>query len=279
MAVPEGLHKHMPVPLYYQLSEQLRERIESGVLGPGERIPSVQELSSQYAISPMTAQKAIAELARRGLVEVRRGIGTFVAPAKVTFGLRTLSSFSEDVLATGLAPHGQLLTQALEIPPERVAKRLELAPGERAVHITRLRFVEDIPAAIEESFLSARLCPGLQDEDVVTQSLYTLLESRYCLVLDHATQTMEAVGATAFEAHLLGIPTQAPVALLRGVTYLVDGHPVESFKVVYRGDRFRFELQTVRLRPPSASPAEREGPGEDGSWRELQTLTPISMER
>jgi len=248
MAVPEGLHKHVPVPLYYQLSEQLRERIESGALTAGERIPSVQELSTQHAISPMTAQKAIAELVRRGLVEVRRGIGTFVAPAKVTFDLQTLSSFSEDVLAHGLAPHGQLLTQALELPPERVAARLELAPGARAVHITRLRFYDETPAAIEESYLSASLCPGLQDEDVVTQSLYALLESRYRLALDHATQTMEAVRATAFEAHLLRIPVQAPVALLRGVTYLVDGRPVEHFKVVYRGDRFRFELQTVRLR-------------------------------
>jgi GntR family transcriptional regulator len=248
MAVPEGLHKHVPVPLYYQLSEQLRERIESGSLRAGERIPSVQELSAQHAISPMTAQKAIAELVRRGLVEVRRGIGTFVAPAKVTFGLETLSSFSEDALAHGLTPHGLLLTQALQLPPERIAARLALAPGEQAVHIARLRYCDDTPAAIEESYFSASLCPGLEAEDVVTHSLYTLLESRYRLVLDHADQTMEAVGATAYEAYLLRIAVQTPVALVRGVTYLTDGRPVEHFKVVYRGDRFCFRLHTVRLR-------------------------------
>jgi GntR family transcriptional regulator len=248
MAVPESLYKHVPVPLYYQLSEQLRERIESGALAPGERIPSVQELSALHSISAMTAQKAIAELARRGLVEIRRGVGTFVAPAKVTFDLQTLSSFSEDAASHGMAPHGQLLTHALEKPPERVAARLELAPDERAVHVARLRFCDNTPAAIEESYLSARLCPGLEREDVVSQSLYTLLESRYRLKLDHATQTLEAVRATAYEAHLLHIPVQAPVALLRGVTYLVDGRPIELFKAIYRGDRFRFELQTVRLR-------------------------------
>ncbi|RPJ39254.1 MAG: GntR family transcriptional regulator, partial [Planctomycetaceae bacterium] len=82
MTEPDSLQKQVPVPLYYQLSEQLRERIESGALAAGERIPSVQELSTLHAISPMTAQKAVAELARRGLVEVRRGIGTFVAPPK-----------------------------------------------------------------------------------------------------------------------------------------------------------------------------------------------------
>jgi GntR family transcriptional regulator len=171
-----------------------------------------------------------------------------VAPPKVTFGLQLLSSFSEDALSHGMAPHGQLLTQALELPPDRVAAQLALEPGEAAVHIARLRFYDSMPAAIEESYLCAHLCPGLEAEDVVSQSLYKLLESRYRLAMDHATQTVEAVRATAYEAHLLHIPVQAPVALLRGVTYLVDGRPIELFKAVYRGDRFRFELQTVRLR-------------------------------
>jgi len=244
----DTLQKHVPVPLYYQLSEQLRERIESGALAAGERIPSVQDLAATHGISPVTAQKAIAELVGLGLVEVRRGVGTFVAPAKVTFDLQILSSFSEDARARGLAPSGQLLTQALDVPPARIAARLGLGAGEPAVHIARLRSAGGAPSAIEESYLAAHLVPGLEREDVVTHSLYSLLEEQYGLRLDHATQMMEAVGATAREAHLLGIPVRAPVALLRGVAYLVDGRPVEYFKAVYRGDRFRFELQTVRLR-------------------------------
>jgi GntR family transcriptional regulator len=244
----DTLQKQVPVPLYYQLSEQLRERIESGALAPGERIPSIQDLAALHGISPGTAQKAVAELVGLGLVEVRRGVGTFVAPAKVTFDLQILLSFSEDARARGLAPSGQLLTQALAVPPVRIATQLVLAPGEPAVHIARLRSAGGSPSAIEESYLAAHLVPGLESEDVVTHSLYTLLEEHYHLRLDHATQMVEAVGATAREAHLLGIPVGAPVALLRGVTFLVDGRPVEFFKAVYRGDRFRFQHQTVRLR-------------------------------
>lgn len=244
----DTLQKHVPVPLYYQLSEQLRERIESGALAPGDRIPSVQDLAALHNISPGTAQKAIAELVGLGLVEVRRGVGTFVAPTKVALDLQTLLSFSEESRARGLAPSGQLLTQTLEVPPTRIATRLELDPGEPAVHIARLRSAEGSPSAIEDSYLAAHLVPGLETADVVTNSLYSLLEGHYGLRLEHATQMVEAVGATAREAHLLGIPVGSPVALLRGVTYLVDGRPVEFFKAVYRGDRFRFQLQTVRLR-------------------------------
>ena len=134
------------------------------------------------------------------------------------------------------------------MPPARIAARLELDPDQPAVHIARLRSAGGAPSAIEESYLPAHLVPGLESEDVVTHSLYTLLEGHYGVQLDHATQMVEAVGATAREAHLLGIPIGAPVALLRGVTYLVDGRPVEFFKAVYRGDLFRFQLQTVRLR-------------------------------
>jgi len=242
------LEKHIPIPLYHQLSENLRQQIESGQLAPGERIPSVQELSASYNISPMTAQKAIGELVRLRLVEVRRGIGTFVADTKLTCDLQHLKSFSEDMLAHGLVAQGRLLHQALEDPSEHTAQRLNLEPGEKVVHIMRLRSYDDTPAALEESYLAASLCPGLEHEDVVGSSLYALLEGRYNLALDHTSQIMEVVGANAHEADLMGVPLQAPMSLVRGVTYLVDGRPIEYFKVVYRGDCFRFQLQTVRLR-------------------------------
>jgi DNA-binding GntR family transcriptional regulator len=88
----------------------------------------------------------------------------------------------------------------------------------------------------------------LEEFDVLEHSLYELLEGHYGLRLDHTTQTMEAAGADAYQARLLGIAVHAPVALVRGVTFLDDGQPIEYFRVIYRGDRFRFQLQTVRLR-------------------------------
>jgi GntR family transcriptional regulator len=66
-------------PLYRQVMRQLRERIVSGQLARGERLPSVRELSAEAGLNPLTVAKAYQFLEREGFVQTRRGHGTFVA--------------------------------------------------------------------------------------------------------------------------------------------------------------------------------------------------------
>lgn len=67
------------VPLYRQLFQQLRERIVSGQIAAGTQLPSVRDLSAELHINPLTVAKVYQFLERDGLVETRRGLGTFVA--------------------------------------------------------------------------------------------------------------------------------------------------------------------------------------------------------
>jgi GntR family transcriptional regulator len=241
------LRRYDPIPLYHQLAEEIREQIESQQLPAGERIPSLQELARQYKVSYMTERHAIGELVRQGLLEARQGVGTFVALPKIDYDLRKLTGFTEDMHARGLAPHARLLDLVLEPARERIAQKLQIPPGEKIVHVARLRYSGDLPAVLDDSYLPSSLCPALENEDLEHTSLYSLLEGPYGLVLDHAVQVIETTGANRYEAELLGVPVGAAMMLVRGVTYLADGRPVEYYKNVYRGDRFRFQLDAVRL--------------------------------
>jgi GntR family transcriptional regulator len=240
------LRRDDPIPLYHQLAEQLREQIESGQLEIGARIPSVMALTKQYRISPMTVRQALGELQRKGLLEVRRGIGTFVASPKITYNLLHLTSFTEDMVSQGLVTHNRLIHLALEMPTEYVAKQLQIPPDEQVVRLERLRYSGDAPILIDYSYLPGFLCPGLENEDLENNSLYALLEGRYRLALDHATHCLEATGANDYEAKLLGVPVGAPMVLVRGVAYLADNRPVEHFKSIYRADRYKFRWETAR---------------------------------
>lgn len=73
------LNLHSGVPVYRQVIAQVRERIASGQLPPATQLPSVRELSAQLQVNPLTVSKAYQFLERDGLVEFRRGQGTFVA--------------------------------------------------------------------------------------------------------------------------------------------------------------------------------------------------------
>jgi GntR family transcriptional regulator len=240
--------RHNPIPLYHQLAEEIREKIDCRQWPAGERIPSLQELSRQNKISYMTVRHAIGELVGQGLLEARQGVGTFVALPKIDYDLRKLTGFTEDMRSRGLTPHARLLDLSLEPAAERIAEKLHIAPGEKTVHVARLRYSGDLPAVLDSSYLPSCLCPGLENQDLEHTSLYSLLEGPYGLVLDHAVQVIETTGANPYEAKLLDLPVGAAMMLVRGVTYLADGRPAEYFTNVYRGDRFRFQLDAVRLR-------------------------------
>ncbi|MEM7262859.1 MAG: GntR family transcriptional regulator [Planctomycetota bacterium] len=67
------------LPIYRQIIAQVRRTIASGALREGEQLPSVRELSGLLGINHLTVQKAYRELERDGVLEVRRGLGMFVA--------------------------------------------------------------------------------------------------------------------------------------------------------------------------------------------------------
>ena len=67
------------VPTYLQLVQQVRQAVRLGILSPGDQLPTVKDVVSGLAINPNTVLKAYRELDRDGLVEGRRGVGTFVS--------------------------------------------------------------------------------------------------------------------------------------------------------------------------------------------------------
>jgi len=67
------------VPTYLQLVQQVRQAVRLGILRPGDQLPTVKEVVSALAINPNTVLKAYRELDLEGLVEGRRGVGTFVS--------------------------------------------------------------------------------------------------------------------------------------------------------------------------------------------------------
>ena len=240
------LRRESPIPLYYQLVEALRDRIVEGELKPGDQLPPERELSEQAGVSRMTARQAVAYLVREGVLVARPGIGTFIVQPKLTHDPLHLLSFSEEMIRQGWPVSSRVLEQSVVVPSAHVAAGLGLGPDDTAVKLVRLRLSGELPLLLETSFISSRLGAGLELQDLMTQSLYTLLEQSYGLRLGRSRQTLEAITANEYEAGLFGAEAGTPMILLEGVTYSDQERPVEFFKAVYRGDRFKFVLESHR---------------------------------
>ena len=253
------LDKQSPVPLYYQLAEVIKERIRGGELQPGDQLPAERDLAVQAGISRMTARQAIAYLVREGTLISRHGAGTFVAEPKLTHDALHLLGFTEETMRQGGKASSHVLEQTVVSPPPGVVAGLELPDDARVVKIVRLRLFEAVPLLLETSFLPAALCPGLEDEDLAAKSLYAVLEQRYGLRTSRARQTLEATLPNALETNLFGIQPTTAMFLVEGVTYREHGGAVEYFKALYRGDRFKFELESRRDTPVDVGSASRLG--------------------
>jgi GntR family transcriptional regulator len=234
-----------PKPAWVQIEEQLAERIESGALAAGERLPPERILAEALAVSRMTVRQALASLAARGLVERGVGRGTFVCRGRrVVHDLARVSSFTEEARRQGLQAGARVVGTRERRAPDHVAQTLGLEPGARALRIERVRLAGDRPVATEDTWLPGALFPGLLDEDL-TGSLYALMRTLYGLAPVSATERFEPVAARAYEAGALDVDEGTPLMLVERIGYAADGRPVEFARDRHRGDRTQFVTQVV----------------------------------
>ena len=204
------LNPGSPLPLYQQLAEQLSRDISSGSLAPGARLPSEPELARRHRIGRPTVRQATELLVQRGLIERRRGSGTFVrsAPRRVDlFSLGgTLSSFREG----GLDLTTKLLGKVTE---RRVTADVENPFSERrALLLTRLGSVAKKPVLLERLYFDPDLFVGLDQLQLAGASLSRVVEERYYLKPTHAEQSFRVEIPAADVRQALG--TSARTALL-----------------------------------------------------------------
>jgi GntR family transcriptional regulator len=233
-------------PLYLQISDHIRADIESGKLVPGDRIMSERELMEGFEVSRNTAQQAINELERNGLVSRIQGKGTFVTEHKVSYGLQRLSSFTEEMLRKGVTPSAKVLSIRREHPTPILCNRLKLRAEDWVYRLERLRLGDGQPMAYQVSYVPLYLVQGLEQFDFSSQSLFDVMEQNYNLCLSWQEQVISPVIARSEEAELLSIPVGMPLLMADGVAYLEDDTPAESKRILYRSDLYEFTVRSLR---------------------------------
>ncbi|MBM3151010.1 MAG: GntR family transcriptional regulator [Chloroflexi bacterium] len=239
---------HSPIPIYYQIREQLRQQILGGQLNPGDMLPTEMEICAECGISRMTARQALSQLAYEGLVVRQRGRGTFIAAPKATLDSSQfpLQGYTELLSQMGMQAGALVLAQVVEPATEAVAAQLKVNPGDPLVRITRQRLMRSEPMSLETSFYPHSRCPGLADLDLADRSVYRLIEERYDITPAYATDTVELSVAGAYEARELKISEGVPVVLVTRLSFLEDDTPLEFTQTIHRGDRFKSVVHRTR---------------------------------
>ncbi|MBH8607919.1 GntR family transcriptional regulator [Thermoactinomyces sp. CICC 10521] len=235
--------KKSPVPLYYQLKEILQEMIENEELKPGDAVPPERELCEVHGISRMTARKAVMALVNEGVLFREQGKGTFVAEPKPKHLLTRLRSFTEEMEEQGFSVRSEILSFSIVEATLQLKKNLKMLPDQsKVVEIKRLRYVDELPYALETVWLNHDKVPGLTQEKLEGESLYTVLKNQYQYHPAYARQTIEPISLNDYESKLLGVPNHSLAILFSRTTYLEKGEIMEFTKCIYRTDRYKYEI-------------------------------------
>ena len=232
-----------PLPLYAQLADLLRQRIARGHWQEGERLPSIEELTREFAVARVTVRQAIGLLQTDGLVASRQGRGTFVTaqpgPERRMHVHTTLQS-----LVTML--HGDE-TRLLNIAEGSAIPHLTDRDGTAAadyVYLRRVHFRDGTPYCVISIHLDGSIFRQAP-ERFRHELMIPILASLPGVVIAQAWQTLTIGVADPELAGHLRVPVNAPVAEVRRVFRAPDGTVIYLGEVCYRGDLVQLEMDLV----------------------------------
>ncbi|RLV49539.1 GntR family transcriptional regulator [Nocardioides mangrovicus] len=231
-----------PVPLYFQVAEQLEQAIADGTLGAGERIANEIALAADLGLSRPTMRQAIQVLVDKGLLVRKRGVGTQVVSGRVHRPLE-LTSLYDDLSHAGQEQTTQVLALERRAPSDDVAAELGLPEDAEVWFLERLRSVAGEPLAHMRNHIPCSVI-DLAGADLEHDGLYRLLRASG-VVMRVARQRISARRADPAEARMLEEKRGAPLLTMERIAYDDAGRAVEYGVHAYRPDRYAFESTLV----------------------------------
>ena len=232
--------------LYARIEEAIATEIAQGEYRPGDQLPTEDALLERFQVSRITVRRAIQNLVSRGLLEIRRGLGTFVLSPRIEAELTKLTGFVEDMNAAGRKATARVLSQGVVAASARVAERLQLARGTKVMQIKRVRLGDGMPISFDETYLPLPLGKRIVRNDLSVHPIFTLLEEEYGVPLVEADYELEAVVASKAVADALQIRVGSPIFQIERTSMTTGNQPVDYEVLSYRGDLVRFVTKLVR---------------------------------
>jgi GntR family transcriptional regulator len=233
------------LPKYLQIAGYIRDQIVRGDLRPGDEVPSERELAPTWSVARPTATRALEALRVQGLVESRRGSGTYVREARAAPRARERYERARD-LGTMYSPGEsvEFLATTLAPGPEHVIEALQLPPGSNAIRRARLlRAGDGRPIELSTSWFAPQLAeqaPRLLEPERLRGGTAKYLVEITGRQPTYARDQVAARLATAEECRMLALTQPAAVLVYRLTVYDLADAPLQFDDAVYPPDRWAF---------------------------------------
>lgn len=242
------------IPLYRQLYNILKKKIESGSIKKDECLPAEQEFITKLGVSRITIRRTLNELAASGYVKRQRGRGTIVTfNASAPHIKANFENLIDGLTRIGVETDVELLSCRTVKSNENLSQIMDITPGDRLKKIIRLRRLENEPFSYLVTHIPEKIASHFRAEELATGSLLNMLNQLgYNPVA--AQQTIQAAAAEVEIATALGISIGAPIMKIHRTMRDKHGTVVQEITAHYRADRFQYQMDLVKRKKSHWTP-------------------------
>ncbi len=238
------LNSQSPIPLYHQLADILTDQIRSGTYQPGDLIPSETGIAKEYQIGRPTVRQAMDTLVRKGLIERKRGSGTYVKDIGPQVDIFSLAGTSQAFLTKGIETTSKMVTpvsiQPIQDDPANPFH------GEKAYFFSRLTLVDTTPVLLEDIYLNPVLFKGLENIDLENRSLSAVVSDQYFMEPEYGHQVFKLAFLSKEKSTFLSLKSSDPILEVQRILDFPNNSQAVFSRLYCRTDQFAFS-QTISL--------------------------------
>ncbi len=235
------------MPMYRQIADAIRDKISTGEYKVGSVLPTEAQLREEFSVSRVTVRQALKLLIESGELESKQGSGTYVKENKVNYDIYQQTSFAEKWSHLGSVTHSDVIAFEIQSASLTLAEHLNLREGDKVFYVKRVRFVNDNPITVEETWLPTDMFPDLTYQ-VMQGSKYQFIEKEKGMVIDRSEQEIIPVLPPADIAKLLEIDPAQPMIEKRTRGFLQGDAVFEYSRNYFKPSDYKFTLIAKRQR-------------------------------
>ncbi|SMO55071.1 GntR family transcriptional regulator [Fodinibius sediminis] len=242
------------IPLHKQISDWLKDRIESGTLKQDEKLPSENELSQKFDVSRVTIRRALQTLENEDLIYRCQGLGSFVTDQRSHHSFSILNDFSEELSDTSMTASSKLLSFTQKELTDRndILSYLDMQNKTHAVEIERIRLGDNQPIAYDITWMPIFYGQLIEGFDLEQYTIFHILEKEFEIPIERGCYRVEATLADEVIAGHLEVEPDTPLLLINRISYTIGDKPVYFQQRYYRNDKIVFELMADRRANPTS---------------------------
>jgi len=232
------------VTLWRRIADDLEQAIVTGAHATGDRLPGEVEIAERFGVNRHTVRRALAQLAERGLVRAERGSGTYVAPTRLSYPIRSRTRFSEIVGAAGREAGGRLVAHGREPATPDIAKRLGVPLGTPVVRLEVLRTADGVPICVSTNWLVAEPMEDAARVYRKTNSMTRTLAHFGVRDYRRLKTRVSSALADAVDADRLRLSPGRPLLVVDSINITPAGRPVLTTLARFAADRVELMVES-----------------------------------